>query len=71
MAYMYRHSDGHPYAADLRPDGTVTLELLPDTDYGVLKFRDEVSSFHVIVPRPVFAQLATIIRSAGLAGAEQ
>jgi hypothetical protein len=68
MAVVYRHNDGQPYAADLLPDGDVSLELLPGASYGVLKFRDQLASFHVIVPLPVFPQLVTVIRSAGLAG---
>lgn len=68
---IYRHNDGKPYAADFHPGTTVTLELLPDTDYGVLKFRDEWAAFHVIVPFSAFPQLATIIRAAGLDGADR
>lgn len=68
MALVYRHGDGQPYAADLLPDAVVSLELLPGATYGVLKFRDQNASFHVIVPFPVFPQLVTIIRGAGLDG---
>jgi hypothetical protein len=71
MAQVYRHYDGQAFAADLRPDAVVSLELLPDVDYGVLQFRDETDLFRVIAPFPVFAQLVTVIRSAGLAGEDR
>lgn len=68
MAAVYRHWHGEAFAADLRPDVSVSLELLTGCDYAVLKFEDSDDLFRVIVPLHVLPRLVTVISGAGLDG---